>query len=745
MKNIFLLLLYFVAPRAMAGPFDPLPSDKSIEILGMIFGSNVGTVALKGVDNPVLREMFGTLNGVVVSVGLLILGYIGVISIMNTAQEGQTLGRKWSTLWVPMRSMLGMLLLVPTPGTGYSMIQVAVMWIVVQGIGAANQVWDVVLDNLSSGISATGTVNVNTSRLESDGKEIAKQLLSSAVCMEALKKLGTGSSNAADFPTTVSPLIAQIGGSIKPWLVPGTPGGSNDNNSGSYAGSYNVGIKNDPSYGYICGKVELQANANSSEWPSGLRDSANADSKSQEIYQAKQLAIGTMFVALRQTAKQIVEDRVRPRDNSNRLAENSVPDPAGAITRAKDLYVGIMSGMIIPKESDEVQSLVSQGKINGWSVAGTYYYVLAASSSQSLFSSANIPPSLGNIPTSSNHSQVTDYMTGLEKTFFINRLKDAANYAANDRVSSSVALDLNIPSAGGSEGEKFVKMLMHPLEEMLEGIFEGFVEITTGTNDEPLVSVATFGSMLMLTTEILWLVLVGISLVISLIAICAAKSPTFSLALTVVFVVMPMIFVVCIMLWGIGATMAVYLPMIPYLMFTTAFLGWLMLVIEAIIAAPIVALGMIMPSGDELGKLQPALMILLGVFLRPMLMIFGFILAARLLRAILSYVNDTFIEAYTSIGGVQFSILLPIVLIALYAGFMIALANKTFALIYIVPDRVLRWIGGSPESTDAGAMQEAKAGFEKGKGAAQQGLKGGSEAIGGAKKRFQGAKKGAKK
>ena len=743
MRYLFLLLLYFVAPRAIAGPFDPIPSDKSIEILGMIFGSNVGTVALKGADNPVLREMFGTLNGVIVSVGLLILGYIGVVSIMNTAQEGQALGRRWSTLWVPMRSMLGMLLLVPTPGTGYSIIQVAVMWVIVQSIGAANQIWNVVLDNLSAGISASGSINLDSAGLERDGKELAKQLLNAAVCMETLKRFASGNStNAADYPSTISPTIAQVGSNIRPWLTPGTPGGGNSNDSASYSGSYNIGIKDDPTFGAFCGKIELTASANKNEWPSALQDSANADAKAQDIYQAKQQAIGAMFVAVRQVAKLIVENRVKPRTIDDRLASNTLPQPAGVMATAAQLYAGIISGMIIPQQSNEVESLVSQGKTNGWSVAGTYYYVLAASQKQELFSSAKMAPPVSGIPAQNNHSSVSDYMTGLEVTFLANRLKDANTYATEDRVSSSVALDLNIPtSAGGSEGDKFVKMLMRPLEEALEGIFDSFVTITTGLGDEPLVNVASFGSMLMLTTEILWLALVAISLVISLVAVCAAKSPKFSVALTVVFVIMPMIFIVCIMLWGVGATMAVYLPMIPYLIFTTAFLGWLILVIEAIVAAPIVALGLVMPSGDELGKLQPALMILLGIFLRPMLMVFGFILAARLFRAILSYVNATFIEAYTSIGGIQFSILLPIVLIALYAGFMIALANKSFSLIYVIPDRVIRWIGGSPETTDAGAVQEAKGSFEKGKGAAESGMKGGSEAISGAKKKVDAAQK----
>src|SRR5690606_8299630 len=106
------------------------------------------------------------------------------------------------------------------------------------------------------------------------------------------------------------------------------------------------------------------------------------DAKAQDIYQAKQQAIGAMFVAVRQVAKLIVENRVKPRTIDDRLASNTLPQPAGVMATAAQLYAGIISGMIIPQQSNEVESLVSQGKTNGWSVAGTYYYVLAASQKQ---------------------------------------------------------------------------------------------------------------------------------------------------------------------------------------------------------------------------------------------------------------------------------------------------------------------------------------------------------------------------
>ena len=69
--------------------------------------------------------------------GIIILLYTLVISTVNTAQEGELMGRKWSSIWIPMRSVMGTGLLVPT-ASGYSLIQILVLWIIVQGVGAAN-------------------------------------------------------------------------------------------------------------------------------------------------------------------------------------------------------------------------------------------------------------------------------------------------------------------------------------------------------------------------------------------------------------------------------------------------------------------------------------------------------------------------------------------------------------------------------------------------------------------------------
>ncbi|MBT6207420.1 MAG: DotA/TraY family protein, partial [Francisellaceae bacterium] len=148
------IILYLIASPAVAGVFEVVPSDQSLRYLAQLFGGQVGNVSLGAGTAPALSAMFEKFNLIVSTVGILILGYITILSTVNTAQEGSAMGKKFSGIWTPFRSVTGMILLVPSPSSGYSMIQSLVMWIILQSIGAANTIWNVVLEQNAAGRSA---------------------------------------------------------------------------------------------------------------------------------------------------------------------------------------------------------------------------------------------------------------------------------------------------------------------------------------------------------------------------------------------------------------------------------------------------------------------------------------------------------------------------------------------------------------------------------------------------------------
>jgi defect-in-organelle-trafficking protein DotA len=68
-----------------------------------------------------------------------------------------------------------------------------------------------------------------------------------------------------------------------------------------------------------------------------------------------------------------------------------------------------------------------------------------------------------------------------------------------------------------------------------------------------------------------------------------------------------------------------------------------------------------------------------------------------------------------------------------YVSLVVVITNKSFALIYILPDKVLRWVGGTGEDTGqtiSQVMGEAKGSFEKGSSTFGEFTKGITEAAG---------------
>ncbi len=170
--------------------FAPPASDYSVVFLGNLFGVVDGV--LHGTGSQIMGTMFAVFNSAVLAVGGIIIMYTLMVSTMNTAHEGQMLGQKWSSIWIPVRSTLGLALLIPK-ASGYCLMQIFVMWIVVQGIGAADKVWEAALGYLNRGgviIQAQqSNPTANLTSAQSSGVPAgAMSILSGQVCMLGLQK-----------------------------------------------------------------------------------------------------------------------------------------------------------------------------------------------------------------------------------------------------------------------------------------------------------------------------------------------------------------------------------------------------------------------------------------------------------------------------------------------------------------------------------------------------------------------------
>jgi defect-in-organelle-trafficking protein DotA len=157
-----------------------------------------------------------------------------------------------------------------------------------------------------------------------------------------------------------------------------------------------------------------------------------------------------------------------------------------------------------------------------------------------------------------------------------------------------------------------------------------------------------------------------------------------------------------------GMLLGIYVPLMPFIIYFFAGVGWIIAVLEAMIAAPLVALGVTHPEGhDFLGQSEQAMYLLLNVFLRPILMVIGLVAGMVISRIAFTFLNEGFYQILADTGlihpinslftgGLQ---MLGILFV--YTSTLISMLNLSYSTIHQVPDRIMRWLGRSEEQSQS--------------------------------------------
>lgn len=339
-------------PPSGSMSFTPPPGDYSVIFLGNIFGVVDGV--LHGTGSQIMGVMLGVFNSAVLALGGIVIMYIILVSTLNTAHEGEMLGHKWSSIWVPIRTIIGLSLLIPK-ASGYCLMQIFVMWVTVQGVGVADKVWGAALDYLNrGGVIIKANMDPNIS-LTGGGNTIANgaaTILYGQVCMLGIQTQlenarstyldqadsGTGpcagtpstkmqsfcDTSIPDFIATVDPITAQ----------------TDAENAGSSPSSYDILMPNFSSDSIfaslngICGKLhwnsvntdqfmtttnvidpatgECVKDASTGKCKTEATDTPKLSSLSQEdidtIKMTRGLAVGQMYSTLATVARHMISN-----------------------------------------------------------------------------------------------------------------------------------------------------------------------------------------------------------------------------------------------------------------------------------------------------------------------------------------------------------------------------------------------------------------------------------------------------
>tara|TARA_A100001015_G_scaffold308350_1_gene405828 strand:+ start:57 stop:3332 length:3276 start_codon:yes stop_codon:yes gene_type:complete len=195
-------------------------------------------------------------------------------------------------------------------------------------------------------------------------------------------------------------------------------------------------------------------------------------------------------------------------------------------------------------------------------------------------------------------------------------------------------------------------------------------------------------------------------------------------------------------LFILGGYMGIFVALAPFLVFLMTVTGWYFLVVEAMIAGPIIALGIAyaQASHDVFGRSEALVSLLIILFLRPAAIVIGFIFGIILASASLYLLNIILFPVFVDMigyvwGNPGLSLTLSEAFLSgdnaagqalnldttqlltlwgvgmLYAYIAASVVYQCFSLTYVVPFRMIRWIdpraGESIEEVQ-GSMNDAK-------------------------------------
>jgi conjugal transfer/type IV secretion protein DotA/TraY len=170
----------------------------------------------------------------------------------------------------------------------------------------------------------------------------------------------------------------------------------------------------------------------------------------------------------------------------------------------------------------------------------------------------------------------------------------------------------------------------------------------------------------------------------------------------------------------IGFILYYILPFIPFIYFFFAVGGWIKGIFEALVGAPLWALAHIRIDGDGLpGKAAlNGYYLILEIFLRPILTVFGLIASVSIFAALVAMLNDIWDLAVSNLGGFDMkaeisdpananpqnngnnleffrSAIDQLFYTIVYAVIVYMMAMSSFKLIDLIPNNITRWLGQS--------------------------------------------------
>lgn len=646
----------------LAFPFTPSDGDKSREwfIKGLFGGLDGG-----GADP--LANIVGIFNSAVLLLGGVLLFYTLIGGTVRTAGEGKVLG-KWDSVWLPLRTVLGVAAILPGP-SGYAFIQYVVIWLALQGIGIADVMSSRFVSTVLTDNSGT-SYSFEVANIKPEISSVVRQMVMNSACVAVFD----ATIDANDVNTR----------SVFNMTNP---------NRGRAVSEYNIHPNPDTKtqtlkYRFGCGNVSFMPRVDAQTDASQLR-LINTEVLSQlrdSVWETHNTYKDTSMTAAASLGAQVAAHARNGTDPEVVAAE---------VDQGVDTIATVWAQAVIDKAKEQSQDIVNQKTVesiqsDGWIMLGSIYMQIA-------LSMQTISETMSILPEASNPDGIIEGSrkeTQEDAGFLSKTMGTIVRFAKGEKAMLGEAaphimyavLVTDNSAEGNDTASASPKGMMSSIMRAVTRAFAG-IDIGATPDKNPVILASEIGNRLVLSTTIA----IGIAAIVAGVAGLKATVGT-NIVLVMVSIFSPMM----VALLGAGLTLSYYIPMIPYILWLGAVFGWVILIVEAVIAAPLWAVTHLAPDGDGVvGRGGQGYMLVLSLTLRPALMVFGFAAAVAVMDPMGRFLNETFMGAFFgSVSPGWAGVLKILAGSIIYTTILLMVINRVFSLIHQIPDGILRWIGG---------------------------------------------------
>ncbi len=573
-----------------------------------------------------MLQLFSAFNMVALACISALFIWVMAVAVAGTAHEGTPFGKRFSSLWMPLRFVGAMGALAPI-FKGLSLFQIAILACIGFSVNLGNYIWELGADYF---IEHGGQISV-----QAPDQNVTQY---SAIANGSLESL-----------TLQYYLNERRGMSV-------SPGGE-----WSYSGNWFQSG----------GEYKFNFNGNLGSIIVDCVDEGDA------LCRGKVNAVGTAVSELSSLAEQL----------ANPDTPASDIEPQALANAANSINQTILSDLQSYAQNGQLQSKLSEFEQNakqyGWFIAGSSYWSIAWINQEvrdAMYSgiSYNAPEYTKSELVGMTHG-LQDFEAIQERVANYIKTGYGARRGITDENSSPAATDES--RALGDIGN----WLRHTMNKLVAGNILP-IAVESMSSQDPIMAVSNVGDYLIGSA---W----GLASAFGVVDVAHSMGK----AIPFIGKAVPnldkyisfILFSVFLPLLLYGLALAYYLPAIPFIRWVSALVGWIILVVEALVAAPLWLCAHALPDGEgaagQHGK--RGYFLLLGIVLRPPLMVTGFFAAVILMNVlgrILGASFDMFVggAAQTKILGLTgtFSMLVILGIVVIMS------ANKFFSLIHYCDD-----------------------------------------------------------